>query len=78
MSSDKVLEEVEKLKFLLIAFILDELQLTNDEIQKLVGVYKFYDFEEYRKSEISLSKLTTIFTRNLWTTYSTSYHLALQ
>ena len=42
MSSDKVLEEVEKLKFLLIAFILDELQLTNDEIQKLVGVYKFY------------------------------------
>ena len=42
MSSDKVLEEVEKLKFLLIASILDELQLTNDEIQKLVGVYKFY------------------------------------
>lgn len=42
MSRDKVLEEVEKLKFLLIAFILDELQLTNDEIQKLVGVYKFY------------------------------------
>ena len=78
MSSDKVLEEVEKLKFLLIAFILDELQLTNDEIQKLVGVYNFTDFEEYRKSEISLSKLTTIFTRNLWTTYFTSYHLALQ